>query len=395
MEKKINIAELLKNCPEGMELDCTMYDDVTLVRVADNSDFYPIKIKIKCDFEKCLTKYGQHINIENAKCVIFPKGKTTWEGFIPPKPKFKCGDVIACDCSDGNSQLFIFKEYDDNGNTVCYLFLDKDGTLDIDEFAWITDRFATEEEKQKLFDAIKANGYKWNAETKTLEKLIRPKFKVGDIIADNSFGTICIFKGEGSIKGTVDFYCGINDYGEIFIKDIKDQDEHFGEIDDYDFATEEEKQKLFDVIKTNGYKWNAETKTLEKLIEPKFKVGDTITNGKISIKIGYIDNEYYYEISRNIANRLFIKNQDEWELISDKFPNKFNIKTLVPFESRVLVREGKTDVWQPAFYGFFNQHNKRFYTTSTTWLMCIPYNEDTKHLTGTSDECIDFYKNWQ
>ena len=24
MEKKINIAELLKNCPKGMELDCTM-----------------------------------------------------------------------------------------------------------------------------------------------------------------------------------------------------------------------------------------------------------------------------------------------------------------------------------------------------------------------------------
>ena len=34
------------------------------------------------------------------------------------------------------------------------------------------------EEKQKLFDAIKENGYHWNSETKTLEKL--PKFKVED-----------------------------------------------------------------------------------------------------------------------------------------------------------------------------------------------------------------------
>ena len=29
MEKeKINIAELLKDCPKGMELDCAMYEDV-------------------------------------------------------------------------------------------------------------------------------------------------------------------------------------------------------------------------------------------------------------------------------------------------------------------------------------------------------------------------------
>ena len=26
--EKINIAELLKDCPSGMELDCTMYEDV-------------------------------------------------------------------------------------------------------------------------------------------------------------------------------------------------------------------------------------------------------------------------------------------------------------------------------------------------------------------------------
>jgi hypothetical protein len=43
---------------------------------------------------------------------------------------------------------------------------------------------ATEEEKQELFDAIQDNGYKWNEETKTLEKLVEPKFNVGDKIKD-------------------------------------------------------------------------------------------------------------------------------------------------------------------------------------------------------------------
>lgn len=47
-------------------------------------------------------------------------------------------------------------------------------------------RFATEEEKQKLFDAIKVNGYKWNAETKTLEKISKAlELKVSYLIVED------------------------------------------------------------------------------------------------------------------------------------------------------------------------------------------------------------------
>jgi hypothetical protein len=91
--KKINIAELLKDCPKGMELDCLMYGNVTLIKVKNLNDKYPIIIKTKSGYLTNLTKYGQDINIEEAKCVIFPKGKTTWKGFVPPC-KFKDGDVI-------------------------------------------------------------------------------------------------------------------------------------------------------------------------------------------------------------------------------------------------------------------------------------------------------------
>ena len=42
-----------------------------------------------------------------------------------------------------------------------------------------------------------------------------------------------------------------------------------------------------------------------------------------------------------------------------------------------------------------NQRNKRFYTTTNTWSMCIPYNEDTKHLIGTTNDCEEFYKTWK
>lgn len=91
MEKKINIAELLKDCPKGMELDSTMFDDIYFDCIDDVSDIIKCYIqeskhKIGISFDK----YGHYSNINKTKCVIFPKGKTTWEGFHRP---FKDGDV--------------------------------------------------------------------------------------------------------------------------------------------------------------------------------------------------------------------------------------------------------------------------------------------------------------
>ena len=290
--EKINIAELLKDCPKGMELNCTMFDDAKFIRIEENDK--PICIRTG-DIYRYLTKFGTWTFDENAKCVLFPKGKTTWEGFVPPKTKFKCGDIIACDCSDGNSQLFIFKEYNDNNDTVCYLFLDTDGELDIDEFAWETDRLATEEEKAKLFRAINDNGYKWNAETKTLEKLIEPKFKVGDRIK------------EGKTIATVVRVC----------------------------------KDFYDIRLDSGI-------------------------GSFTIDL-----------------------QDKWELV----PNKFDINTLKPFESRVLVRADNYNLWKPALFGFIN--SGAFYVLGgNAYRQCIPY-ESNEHLLNTTDDCDEFYKTWK
>lgn len=175
--EKINIAELLKDCPPGMELDCALYECAELDCVT-NDKKYPIEIIIKDDITGdigiSLTKEGYYNPLHNPKCVIFPKGKTTWEGFHRP---FVDGDIVAID-SAGGSQVFIFEEYIRKDYAHCYLMLDDDGTVDFGCGDYYVERFATEEEKEKLFKAIKDNGYRWNAETKTLEKL--PKFKVGD-----------------------------------------------------------------------------------------------------------------------------------------------------------------------------------------------------------------------
>jgi hypothetical protein len=186
-----------------------------------------------------------------------------------------------------------------------------------------------------------------------------------------------------------DFYCGYRKADGAFVPKLF-KDKHFGDVSECRFATEKEKQKLFTIIQENGYKWDPETKTLEKLIAPKFKVGDRITNGKVSITIGYIDNEYYYEIGQNIANRLFIKNQDEWNLV----PNKFDITTLKPFE-KVLVRQRDTDNWKPAFWGRrITNKNFPFVTSFGSTAQAIPFKSN-EWLVGTTNDCDTYYKTWE
>ena len=181
MENKINVAELLKDCPSGMELDSSLFDDVHFDSIDEVCDI--IKCYIQDSHHKIgisFNKYGCYSNISKSKCIIFPKGKTTWEGFVPPC-QFKDGDIIKT--ITNNEYLFysIYKGIEDK-NVLTYIDYvpDENKIISISGVLCLTDeiteqRFATEEEKQKLFDAIKAKGYKWNAETKTLEELITPK----------------------------------------------------------------------------------------------------------------------------------------------------------------------------------------------------------------------------
>jgi hypothetical protein len=185
MENKINIAELLKDCPKGMELDCVMFNNVTLEGVYAD-EYYPIQIKIGKKQYQHLTAYGEwYKSIDNSKCVIFPKGKTTWDGFVPPR-KFMDGDIVSAIISSvGGTWIGIFKQYENGGTFETYCSLSTSGEFintNSKRHLVIGAHLATEEEKAKLFKSIKEKYYRWDPETKTLEKLIEPKFKVGDII---------------------------------------------------------------------------------------------------------------------------------------------------------------------------------------------------------------------
>ena len=183
--EKINITKLLKDCPSGMELDCTMYEDVYFDYV---DELNIIHCYIQYETHKTSITFNQfgtpNSNIKS-KCVIFPKGKTTWEGFVPPC-QFKDGDVIVCENHWGPF-ISIFKENVTARNGFighCVLDVDDIREFKVKDSALYFNkvRFATKIEKEQLFRAIERNGYKWNAETKILEKLSTDKFDINTLV---------------------------------------------------------------------------------------------------------------------------------------------------------------------------------------------------------------------
>ena len=73
---------------------------------------------------------------------------------------------------------------------------------------------------------------------------------------------------------------------------------------------------------------------------------------------------------------------------------KFDPKTLQPFD-KVLVSIG--DEWQCDFFSHMlngDIFNKRCIGVGDMNIV-IPYNDDTKHLIGTSDEAPEYYRYWE
>jgi hypothetical protein len=142
---------------------------------------------------------------------------------------------------------------------------------------------------------------------------------------------------------------------------------------------------------------------LEKLIEPKFKVGDRIKykNGvnKKSVKEGIIlsitDDTYDVAVTNDMGIFIPIAEQDDWEVV----PNKFDITTLKPFKSNVLVRHNNDNKWCASFFSHidedFHSHCYKFVTVAgKSYPKMIPY-EGNEHLLGKTDDCDEFYKTWE
>lgn len=142
--------------------------------------------------------------------------------------------------------------------------------------------------------------------------------------------------------------------------------------------------------------------------------------------VGIIDNSYYpikiatyTKINRNFRNgyctkdgkddynydgecTLFpSKNQRDWnkfERFWDKTKvERFDVNTFQPFD-KILVKDATIGVeWEGSFFCYIDHHycNGIVCINGQMRYMAIPYNEETKHLLGTTKDCPDYYKWWE
>ena len=88
------------------------------------------------------------------------------------------------------------------------------------------------------------------------------------------------------------------------------------------------------------------------------------------------------------------KDQRDWEKFTAPWYKKdrFDPKTLKPFD-RVLVRDRDVEHW---ICGLFSHIvNDEYLCIGSCYKHCIPYNDDTKHLVGTTDEAPEYYRYWE
>lgn len=320
MEEKINVVEILKDKPVNTKLWSPLFGDVytssicsedTIIIVnhhAESSSFY---------------NNGKYFNHAEAEPLLFPsKEMRDWRKFA-----WKKGDVLVN--KDGDVHI-IFERFIDD--TYCsfvgkyYLWKENNDT----EQFYEKERLLTSDFQKAGKDAVQTYistieerlGGNLNRETLEVEKP-QPEFKDGDIVMSDS-GTIVLVRGI-SLTRKIYYHAYMrNEY--IYINQV--EGEFFSRISRIKrFATDSEKQQLFDALEKEGKAWDAEKKQ-------------------------FVD----------------IKKEHQFK----------------PFE-KVLVRDSIDDVWRASFFSHIKENDGRYVTTCVTWKFCIPYIGNESLLGTTKD----------
>ena len=262
---------------------------------------------------------------EGVLCIYPSKSMRNWSKFAWEK-----GDVLVS--KDGNAHV-IFEGFDDdtyetfNGNN--YLWKNEGITMCFGEYEdeLPTSDFskANQEDAQKYIHQIeKRLGYKLNFETLKIEK--QPEFKDGDIVCISGMGYLAygIVKIIDNSSKKLEYYV-LNDMSTLKFEDwLSFEDKQIQPI------TETQRIILFDALANEGKAWDSDKKAIVDL-KPKVE--------------------------------------------------------LKPFD-KVLVRDGKDEIWEPAFFfrylSQFSGYN--YQTVGGEWrVYCIPYIGNESLLGTTKD----------
>lgn len=322
MEVKINIVEILKDKPQGIKLYSSACGKCKLEEVDDKS--------FKISFYN--SKFGF---MNGGEGYLDKNGKLYDDGecvVFPSKEmrdwsKFawKKGDVLVSE--DGTAHLIFEKFTDDTYTTFIgkYHYANNDYYVSECDSA-ITDLYTleTENSAQTYINTIEERlGGKLNRESLEIEK--QTEFKDGDIVCISGMGYLAygIVKSIDNSSKKLEYYV-LNDMSTLKFEDwLSFEDKHIQPI------TETQQIILFDALEKEGKRWDAEKKQIVDL-KPKIE--------------------------------------------------------LKPFD-KVLSRRCSEDYWVLNFYSH-KSHKTDYHICidGSSNLYCIPYNEETAHLLGTTDE---------
>lgn len=319
MKEKINIAEILKDKPQGTKLYSLTYGDCFYQEYTGD---FGIECQSQNGVQFNLDEYGRYC-IEG-ECILFPsKEMQDWEKFA-----WKKGDVLINCCGF----QCIFKEWASDDYTKfngCYSN-SRDGYEDVSN---------AETAKFDKLDNNIAYGYireierklggKLNLETLEIEKA-QHEFKDGDIVCISGMGYLAygIVKSIDNSSKKLEYYV-LNDMSTLKFEDwLSFEDKQIQPI------TETQQIILFDALAKKNKAWDAEKKQIVDL-KPKVE--------------------------------------------------------LRPFD-KVLCRNSKDDTWEADFFARLTRkeidytQSGKYLCVGDLWMYCVPYNEETAHLLGTTDE---------
>lgn len=94
------------------------------------------------------------------------------------------------------------------------------------------------------------------------------------------------------------------------------------------------------------------------------------------------------------------RDQRDWSKFSVPWykKDKFDPKTLKPFDK--VITKFSDYPWKCDIFSYYRGRENKIiacYCTSEDYVYdrCIPYNDETKHLVGTTDEAPEYYRYWE
>lgn len=332
MEEKINIAEILKDKPQGTKLYDWLYNiDVE----SDTISTTDTETVVWCINEtdnnttchRGYSEFGTVRGCSDGLRILLPsKEMRDWSKFA-----WKKGDVLIS--NDGKKEVFFNGFTDDtyalfkakhgfevlsDGNTM-YL-ADEDGIATSDYT--LEDNDAAQTYINTIEERL---GGKPNRETLEIEP-VQSEFKDGDIVYADYGHKQAVF----IVSGKTDLSEGYNSFIALDLwgltLDMGCMSFFKKDLCKLRLATGEEKQQLFSALAKEGKAWDSEKKQIVDL-------------------------------------------KPNW--------------TPKPFD-KVLVRDSKSDKWRANLFGYMDK-DRYYCCVYANWIYCIPY-EENEHLLGTTKD---------